>query len=1605
MWVYDANKGVVVTPGVTEHEFSNWSMDLRAQVSGGTVSTYSWSVTNAPDATNVSGSATYDLTFNWKSFTGAARTDTISVTETPTSGNPITQTLTFVVASTSSPAYTSTPPTSTSTWPTVLAPDALKAEQDTVGAARVQASTCSCSASVPEAPGHEPDYSLGLTAGEVRTVHHIHSYDPHVPPLHLMYSSMAANPLPVFIVHFPLDTSHSATPSTVSAQLTLNGSSGQNFYYDTSQLNPGDLMQIALQGGTALSTARYSYSITVVENYSPPSTFTYSGSVNIVNDASSPLGSGWSLDAVQRIWPVSGGVILEVPAGYSLWFANGQTSGTFVTPAGDFSTLTQNTSTGVYTRTLKDGTKINFNSSGYQTSVVDRNGNTTNFAYNGSNLLTTITDFNNLVTTFAYNGNNNVTSITDPANRTVTLSYDNASPARLTAVQDPDGDQWAYTYDSANHLTTLTNPRSFTTSFAYGFAGTVGTVTRADATTETLTPLQLQGLVPNGSGTQQNPATSVLAAQALASYTDARNNSWQTRSEWLGFGRATQRVDPLSDTSVIYRDTNALAWLASDPLARRTRSFFDGNGNPTTIVYPDDAVATYTYNSFSEPTKYTDPTNFTTTYNYDTNGNLTKVTDPLGKVTSYTYTSRGFVSTATDPLNHVYTYSYDSRSRVTSQADPLNRVTTIAYDLASNRTAVTDPRGNTINYRYDESGQLTQEIQPDATPATYSYGYDGVHDRTSVTDPLNHTVSYSFDRLNRLTSMTDALNDVTTYTYDGAGNPTSATDPIGRTITFAFDPANRAIAITDPLNHTLTYSYDSAGQLSTVTDPLGRVTNYGYTVRGWVQTVTNPAGDKFTYGYNAAGDKTSQAVSGSGGPGQNPNPGTETTTLAYDSRHLVTTAQDPAGNTTSYAYDSAYRQTKITDPLGHVTTLIYDTADQLSSQTDPLNHTVTYAYDGEGNVTSITDALGRVTSYPYDARNRQTALIDPRGGITSYAYDLASRLTTITDSVGNVTSYAYDAANRQTMMTDPLGTATYAYDPASQRTSLTDRDRRQRTFGFDSAGRLTNETWVNGSYTATYQYDQANQLTSATDPNSTYAYSYDSDRRLKSTDNQGTPGVPRIVLTYSYDQFNNRTTLTDSLGGNISYTYDADNRLASADLMVNSTQGPQITLAYDAASRTTSVTRKVSSTGSSITTAYNYDNGNRLTGITHTSSAAGTLATYTYGYDSANQVTSYAGADGSLTYTYDLAGELTAVGGSRSESYGYDLNGNRNTSGYQTGSGNRLLADGTYTYTYDAEGNLISRTRQSDGQLTTYTWDYRNRLTEVLIKSGTTTIQDDKFTYDVNGMRIGKSTFGGSQQWFAYDGANSYADFNSSGSLTYRYLYGRAIDALLARFDGTNAAWYLGDRLGSVRQLAQTSGTVLDTLTYDSYGNILSESSATSGDRFKYTSREWDSEISLQFNRARYYNPNDGRWTSEDPIGFGGNDSNLYRYVWNIPVRLRDPLGLACAMDGDLTNTKAKPKKDDFPYQDYITSDNLPDCAALCQKLSNDMRKNIKCLGIIRKICLLGAANECQKRCAVACNDDWAKFNKALDALKAGRKEFLECKKEAEERCKVVGKL
>ena len=189
------------------------------------------------------------------------------------------------------------------------------------------------------------------------------------------------------------------------------------------------------------------------------------------------------------------------------------------------------------------------------------------------------------------------------------------------------------------------------------------------------------------------------------------------------------------------------------------------------------------------------------------------------------------------------------------------------------------------------------------------------------------------------------------------------------------------------------------------------------------------------------------------------------------------------------------------------------------------------------------------------------------------------------------------------------------------------------------------------------------------------------------------------------------------------------------------------------------------------------------------------------------------------------------------------------------------------------------------GGTTSYAWDFENRLTSVTLPGSGGTVS---FAYDPFGRRIKKVT-PSTTSIFAYDGDNLIEETNSSGTVVARYEQSLNIDEPLAMLRSGVTSYHEADGLGSVTSLSNSSGAIANTYTYDSYGN-LTASTGTLVNSFRYTAREFDTETNLYYYRNRYYDPNVGRFISEDPIGFASS-INFYPYVHNGPTMYTDPWG------------------------------------------------------------------------------------------------------------------
>ncbi len=310
-----------------------------------------------------------------------------------------------------------------------------------------------------------------------------------------------------------------------------------------------------------------------------------------------------------------------------------------------------------------------------------------------------------------------------------------------------------------------------------------------------------------------------------------------------------------------------------------------------------------------------------------------------------------------------------------------------------------------------------------------------------------------------------------------------------------------------------------------------------------------------------------------------------------------------------------------------------------------------------------------------------------------------------------------------------------------------------------------------------------------------------------------------------------------------------------------------------------------------------YDCVGRLTNSQHLDGGGNNIANYVNAFDLSSRITSETlNAGTSTNYNYDVTNQLTD---DSTVSYSYDLNGNRTMPGYTTGPANDLTSDGIWNYYHDKNGNLVGKSNINTGETWTYAYDNRNRLTSATQTTSAGLQMQATYVYNALGQRIEKDvTQNGSTvvTRFAYDRGEIWADLDATNGLQTRYVRGERVLELLARIASGTAAWVLADRMGSVRNVTDDTGAVIDTIAYDGYGNITSETNAANGGQYKYDGYRYDSETGLYRSdpsTGRYYDPLTGKWFNPDPIRFLADDINLYRYVKNAPVIFVDPFGLA----------------------------------------------------------------------------------------------------------------
>ncbi len=211
---------------------------------------------------------------------------------------------------------------------------------------------------------------------------------------------------------------------------------------------------------------------------------------------------------------------------------------------------------------------------------------------------------------------------------------------------------------------------------------------------------------------------------------------------------------------------------------------------------------------------------------------------------------------------------------------------------------------------------------------------------------------------------------------------------------------------------------------------------------------------------------------------------------------------------------------------------------------------------------------------------------------------------------------------------------------------------------------------------------------------------------------------------------------------------------------------------------------------------------------------------------------------------------------------------------------NRTPQFGGTNYSFDERGMTTSKANAQG--TTNYQWDARGRLTHVTLPSG----QVVDYGYDALGRRASTAASNVTTS-FLYDDADVVLDRTSDNHQT-AYLNGPGVDDKLRQTNTqTGPLYFLQDQLGSTTALTDSSGGVVEHTQYEAFG----ASSGSSITRFTFTGREKDNLTGLMYYRARWYDPEQARFLSEDPAGFAGG-LNKYAYVGNDPINKSDPLGL-----------------------------------------------------------------------------------------------------------------
>lgn len=912
--------------------------------------------------------------------------------------------------------------------------------------------------------------------------------------------------------------------------------------------------------------------------------------------------------------------------------------------------------------------------------------------------------------------------------------------------------------------------------------------------------------------------------------------------------------------------TRSTEYPGGGAAARRSDFYFDWRDQ---LVAVKDGVETSESTSLNRPLLYLDFDNLgqvTKERTYDADGVSLTTTNGVPQPPSSSLL-RAQVAHSFDEVGREYRTETNSVDPSTGSISSTALTANVWFDKRGNRIKQTIPGGPAQKVAFDGAGRPMAAYTSDA-------GGDSAYaDADDVSgDAVLEQVEWTHDGVGNVLVETvrQRFHDET-----GTGALGTPTTGVKARVSYAasfYDLADRLTDVVD-VGTNGGSAYTRPATVPSRSDAV-LVTSYGYNQAGWLADVTDAKGLLSKSYFDLAGNVTKVIEN-----------------------YVNGTVSDADDKTVEFDYGPAGR-TKVRV--------------QLTGGGQQVTESV-YGVSTSGGLVS-NDIVGTV-KYP-----------DPSTGSSSSSeqktltFNQIGEVQTATDRNGNVHTYYRDVLGRPT--SDTVTTLGSGVDGSVRRIEV-GYNTQGLAYLFTSADAVTGGNTVNqvqrdfnglGQMTAEYQAVNG-AVNTGTTPKVQYAYTEMASGANHSRLTDLTyPNGRNLDYTYSSGLNDGLSRLSSIVDG--STTLESYEYLGLGTVVKRSHPQPGVDLTF--------IKLSGESDGDAGDKYAGLDRFGRVADQRWTTSGGTTKDRFKYGYDrNSNPLYKENLVDSTRSelFTYDgfnqlatfargtLNGTKDAISGtaSRTQSWDFDALGNfegqTTDSSTQTRTHNKqnelLTASGQTSPTYDANGN-----QTKDLADRRFKYDAWNQVVEVQPAGGGSPVRT--YERDALGRRVQETASGTTTDFYYSAGwqvLEERVGGNAKASYTWSPVY---VDALIARDRDTDANGSLDERLYAVQDanynvtaILDTSGNVVERYGYDPFGTPAyfdasygTRSSSSYGWSYLHQGLHWDGTTGKQWNRRRDYDPAQGRFTANDPLGFGAGDPDLYRYVGNMPSSATDPSGL-----------------------------------------------------------------------------------------------------------------